>query len=1029
MLARRTISKSVELDEEADQNIDVEQTTSEVEKDMGQTWSEVQKDMELKKSEVPKFMRKITRVGRQRFSIKAEKHSDGKPIYRYGEHNRQWEYMPGLKPAVSWIASPYSECLQAKDGTASKERKVQCLDVFAMEHTDKRSCHPDRRPCHSRPCTCPGLEVCVSLDKDSVESECSAEDHPINSVMDFEEMGCLKSTAVANTSELFDYTCMTAPDDKTCRDGLPWFSRVLPVMTPVDCFRFCTGKGLDLFGILDGNECRCGASNANMATFHEEAPRKALLFDRMKLIPCLATHNIKVFRYTGPIQDTGIPVGFLAHTEEDMQYIFSVGNGTMIEYEGQMEDGGPREISNAPPSLVQELPHCPDCNYKPIWPTRSETPPQMPWPYLEFKDYVIVPYRWATQGEKFGIDEIKQDMDDVRKDAYRNAVKEIMKKTCVAFVEKTKAELEASGEGYIAVGVAVYPGCWAYAGYSGARPYLLSLGWCNSGAFQGSMIHENLHSLGIAHMQKRPDATQNVEGHGPFLQMHWDQIPDGWRPQYTPQQGMYMGSQYDGAGDPFVGWAPYDYGSIMHYSPSWPKSFDTIPEGHPTGQRTELSTGDVSMVNDLYQCKTKGASAMPTPMPTPMPTRVTPETYNWLLTEGPCGQSEDLSCITSPNYPSAYSSSQKCEIDVKNLQAESISVEDWNTESNWDTLMVNDQSYSGVSKPDQVVPVQDKQIIWTSDSSGEKKGWKMCLTAPPPTAPPNKPPLAPVPTPPPPMPLPPTPPPLASWTIISGDCEVSPGNSECLESLNYPEYYDNSAKCIVRATEHSGPIRIEDWNTESTYDTLTVNNKKYAMKNSASSSTVRFAELDGIVPTGDLVWSADSSQTKKGWKICVEKQGPIPPPTPVPPTPAPTSAPTPAPTPEPTLAPTPEPTPEPPTLASPPANWRVTEGNCKVEQEDPRCISSTDYPRSYPRKDHCLIQVQGSGIVQVSEFDTEGRASSFCWDWLEVENSKYCQSGRSRGGKELDGVKVSPGMIEWSSDFSTQKKGWKICLT
>jgi len=192
-----------------------------------------------------------------------------------------------------------------------------------------------------------------------------------------------------------------------------------------------------------------------------------------------------------------------------------------------MEDGGPREISDPPPPLVQELPHCPHSNYNSIWLTRSETPPQMPWPYLEFKDYVIVPYRWATQGEKFGVDEIKQDMDDVRKDAYRNAVKEIMKKTCVAFVEKTKAELEASGEGYIAVGVAVYPGCWAYAGYSGARPYLLSLGWCNSGAFQGSMIHENLHSLGIAHMQKRPDATQNVEGHGPFLQMHWDQIPDG----------------------------------------------------------------------------------------------------------------------------------------------------------------------------------------------------------------------------------------------------------------------------------------------------------------------------------------------------------------------------------------------------------------------------------------------------------------------------------------------------------------------
>jgi len=173
------------------------------------------------------------------------------------------------------------------------------------------------------------------------------------------------------------------------------------------------------------------------------------------------------------------------------------------------------------------------------------------------------------------------------------------------------------------------------------------------------------------------------------------------------------------------------------------------------------------------------------------------------------------------------------------------------------------------------------------------------------------------------------------------------------------------------------------------------------MKSSERASTTRFAELDGVVPTGDLVWSSDSSQTSKGWKICAEKQLPTPAP--------------------------PEPAPGPPTLAPPPASWRVTKGQCK-EQEDHRCISSTNYPQPYSANDNCLIQVQVSGTVQVLEFDTEGRTSSSCWDWLEVESNRYCNHGTS-GSKELDGVKVSAGTIEWSSDFSTQQKGWKICLT
>ena len=34
-------------------------------------------------------------------------------------------------------------------------------------------------------------------------------------------------------------------------------------MTPAPCFEFCIGKGLDIFGLVEGLECRCGASAVN----------------------------------------------------------------------------------------------------------------------------------------------------------------------------------------------------------------------------------------------------------------------------------------------------------------------------------------------------------------------------------------------------------------------------------------------------------------------------------------------------------------------------------------------------------------------------------------------------------------------------------------------------------------------------------------------------------------------------------------------------------------------------------------------
>lgn len=81
-----------------------------------------------------------------------------------------------------------------------------------------------------------------------------------------------------------------------------------------------------------------------------------------------------------------------------------------------------------------------------------------------------------------------------------------------------------------------------------------------------------------------------------------------------PDHSSYTGSADDGIGDPHVGYAPYDFASIMHYGGG--SEYDTNPpEGeHSTGNRRHLVQGDIDQLNDMYQCKLRN-----TPPPTPAP--------------------------------------------------------------------------------------------------------------------------------------------------------------------------------------------------------------------------------------------------------------------------------------------------------------------------------------------------------------------------------------------------------------------------
>ncbi len=96
---------------------------------------------------------------------------------------------------------------------------------------------------------------------------------------------------------------------------------------------------------------------------------------------------------------------------------------------------------------------------------------------------------------------------------------------------------------------------------------------CNSFSHVGSMIHELGHLLGMSHEHKRPDAIGKIylpppldEYRGPYLTIHWQNIPDYMRDQYSPDPRAYTGSGSQQDEDPSQGYSDYDYESIMHYS-------------------------------------------------------------------------------------------------------------------------------------------------------------------------------------------------------------------------------------------------------------------------------------------------------------------------------------------------------------------------------------------------------------------------------------------------------------------------------
>merc|ERR1719440_2615676 len=258
--------------------------------------------------------------------------------------------------------------------------------------------------------------------------------------------------------------------------------------------------------------------------------------------------HIHTFRYTGVFEMGGIPVSLATGLmEQDIEYIDSIAKGEVIERES-LEDGFLHVAAAKPtggPSWHRPC-HPENCaSGDGLWPNRVQAPPDGK---DEFEDYVVIKYTW------YG------DVDRRRQEALRVAAERWRKVTCLNFVEGSNEDYD------IIVGVYKKNSCTVHGlGYNPERKNWVNLGWCNSMRYVGNIIHELGHVIGLNHKQERPDAAKKYHGKGPYLKLHWKHISDAWRAQYLPDDADYTGSADNGEKDPHLGYAEYDFESIMHY--------------------------------------------------------------------------------------------------------------------------------------------------------------------------------------------------------------------------------------------------------------------------------------------------------------------------------------------------------------------------------------------------------------------------------------------------------------------------------
>ncbi|XP_008844948.1 meprin A subunit alpha [Nannospalax galili] len=137
-----------------------------------------------------------------------------------------------------------------------------------------------------------------------------------------------------------------------------------------------------------------------------------------------------------------------------------------------------------------------------------------------------------------------------------------------------------------------FSGCWSSVGDQHVGQNLSIGSGCD---YKAVIEHEILHALGFFHEQSRTDRDD-------YVNIWWDEIITGYEHNFNTYEDNIITDLN----------TPYDYESLMHYSPfsfnknaSVPTITAKIPEFNAIiGQRLDFSVIDLERLNRMYNCTT-----------------------------------------------------------------------------------------------------------------------------------------------------------------------------------------------------------------------------------------------------------------------------------------------------------------------------------------------------------------------------------------------------------------------------------------
>ena len=103
-----------------------------------------------------------------------------------------------------------------------------------------------------------------------------------------------------------------------------------------------------------------------------------------------------------------------------------------------------------------------------------------------------------------------------------------------------------------------------------------------------------------------------------------------------------------------------------------------------------------------------------------------------------------------------------------------------------------------------------------------------------------------------------------TFSVSSGPCTVVSG-STCFHSPNYPSRYRNDERCTI-VVHGSGTVSSSNFETESSYDRLTIDGREFSGEGGELSSGDGVAVSDG----DSISWRSDGSVTGSGFEVCSE---------------------------------------------------------------------------------------------------------------------------------------------------------------